>query len=393
MKNILQKIYFLFLPLLLSGCWEGGMSATEADASASSCWSCQLMNITFNAINTSAKSTHKAIVSSCYKLLGIMVALYLAVLVLKSLIVLTTDWKGLYINLIKLFGRTVIAAILLSSTGMIIEFVANFLEPIISLFLGFSVEVLKATRESIGSVRGGSGSGGYILSSELQSQMGNLMLLINKYTKVGFVLGFRLMTTGFLNFFVGIYVVISVFTLFIYFPFYFIEAFLRLGLSLMLLPFYIVAWVFPFAQGSLKGGLLLFFDALMQVFFSAIYISLFIMVIKTYLDSSMGNLVRSPEDSDSVNTSQIPIGVFSFILTILFLNKSSQKVYEISSRLAGGRADFSFVNGAINKLKATASAAVLAIVAVGAYACGAGTIAEKAAKEAKNKAKEAAEVK
>ena len=84
----------------------------------------------------------------------------------------------------------------------------------------------------------------------------------------------------------------SLFALLIYLPLTFVDAFLRLGIGIILLPLFMVAWVFPIKlfEGMTKKVIQLMFAAFFDVLFNCIYVAFLLSVLQVYTDNRTNHM-------------------------------------------------------------------------------------------------------
>lgn len=198
-------------------------------------------------------------------------------------------------------------------------------------------------------------------------------------------------------FLAGILIFSALFEMMLKLPISFVEAILYLGLTVILLPFYLAYWIFPsLSRGILKKLFHQIFSAFFDILFYCIYVAFLVSILRVYLqaNSAVSYLFNSDfqsqesglrEAASNMNTSFLIMTVLIWGILKLF-----DHVQEYSSFFFDGAGQKSGISKLINRFKKLAyqlgKAAVMA--ATGNYAS-AGKAALDAGKEAQGMASDA----
>ena len=202
----------------------------------------------------------------------------------------------------------------------------------------------------------------------------------------GMGLAFQLFQLGSIAAFLsGILIFAALFNMMIILPISFVEAILFMGLTVILLPFYLYYWIFPnLSKGMLKKLFHQIFAAFFDILFYCIYVAFLVSVLRVYLKANkeVSYLFSSDFQSQEAGLREeaTNMGTSFLIMTVLIwtILKLFDHVHEYSGYFFDGAGDKSNIVQFVNRAKAVAWAAVKTVyhAATGNYASAAGDLKE-----------------
>ena len=412
---------FLFL-LLLAGCSENvPYDAKLFKATEENCWPCQMYMQAFRAIDGVLDNSLEPISQNALIILKLGLIFWLLFKIGSLFFSFAMpDIKKELPAFLSVFFKAGLVAIFLHNPSYIYDFFGTvIIQPFGKGFLSLSDSILESTSELgidfdynsdisgiwdnfwnwIKKIAGISTGTSSSVSMDLTSKMfgGLAKSVMETVFKIyhalwsGVGLGFQLWTMkGWSAFIAGFILIFGMFSLVIKMPLSFVDAFVRIGLILILIPLLMVGWVFSFPKDIVKklfhNVLAGFFDIL----FACIYITFLISLFRIYEQEELPYLFSSSVQTTegAMRTIGNEFGTDFLILTILAWSMV---------RLAGKIQDFSgyffesagksVVYDMINKFKGLAAKGIRVGVGLAFGAAGWATAAKEAANAAKDAAK------
>lgn len=168
----------------------------------------------------------------------------------------------------------------------------------------------------------------------------------------------------------GIFLCISLFSLLIYLPLTFVDAFLRLGMAIILLPVFMVAWVFPIKlfQGMAKKVINLMFGAFFDVLFNCIYVAFLLSVLQVFTtertDHVLSSAQQGAESALRRSGETLSMDFLIYVVLILMILKLSKKIGDITGQFFDGAGQGSSIGKALDRMKNLAFATVTAVAKI-----------------------------
>lgn len=367
---------------------------TETDTLMSSikgCWSCQLFGAVYASCGEIALSFYDKIRPISLNFLGIFLAIWL---VFKTVGFATSMRVPNYIKywttVLGRFGRALFVAAVLLNANTLLNFVNLIVEPISLMFINVTMSILDnsdsfliASRSDIGQTF----KDNLAFPSIVGTQIENLIYRLQISLDFGRVLGLRMLLVGEITAFIlGIFVIVFFILLSLFFPYYFIDAIVRMGFSIILFPLFLVAWVFPYtAQWTLKVWQV-FMSAFIELLVGCIFAAIAISVIESYAEirgyAMMLNPTYQEMNPNAIQSmTKFSIGGLSFLILLLYMFGLSKKTQEIAGFLSG-IASSSILAKTINQATIAIKATMYLLVAAVAYLCGLGPVTSWALKKA-----------
>lgn len=274
------------------------------------------------------------------------------------------------------------------------KFINLIVEPVMLLFIYLSMRIIGANDQAfaVGSnVNVGTAfTDNPAFPAVVGNQLENLIYRIQVALDIGRALGLRMLSTDFSGFFLGFVVLGVFFMLTFFFPYYFIDAILRLGFVIILFPFFIVAWVFPKTATWAMRAWELFFSALVQILIACIFVALVVSTVEGYTQLRGYNLLLNPIYQDASpdairQMTGLSVSGLSFLILCFYMYALSKRTQIIAGFLSGVPAS-SILAGMVEKAKTVAKAVIYAAIAYAAAAVGAAPVAAAMKKKAQEEA-------
>lgn len=409
MKNILKhilnkKVFYVFLILmgcvLLSACEikiDNDINQTDAEMrSIRGCWSCQVFGTVYKAAGKITELAYENMRSVALNLLAVFLALWIAYKTLSFFMSFRVpNYTEYWVSLTGRIMRAIFAAAILANTQVMMKFVNMIVEPVILLFVYLSMRIIGANDQAfaVGSnVNVGTAfADNPALPAAVGTQLENLIYRIQVALDIGRALGLRMMAlSDFTGFFLGIVVLCVFFMLVLFFPYYFIDAILRLGFVVILFPIFVVAWVFPITKDWPYRAWELFFSSLVQILIACIFVALVVSTVEGFTQLRGYNLLLNPIYQDASTDAirqmtSFSVSGLSFLILCFYMYALSKRTQIIAGFLSGVPAT-SILTGMVEKAKSVAKAVIYAAIAYAAAAAGAAPVAAAMKKKAKEEA-------
>ena len=409
MKNILKhilnkKVFYVFLILvgcvLLSACEiKTSQSIEDSDAEMRSirgCWSCQVFSTVYNSAGKVAELAYENMRSVALNFLAVFLALWIAFKTLSFFMSFRVpNYTEYWVSLTGRIMRAIFAAAVLANTQVMMRFINLIVEPVMLLFIYLSMRIIGANDQAfaVGSNVnvGTTFTDNPAFPAVVGNQLENLIYRIQVALDIGRALGLRmLILSDFSGFFLGLVVLGVFFMLVLFFPYYFIDAILRLGFVIILFPFFIVAWVFPKTAKWAFRAWELFFSSLVQILIACIFVALVVSTVEGYTQLRGYNLLLNPIYQDASpdairQMTGLSVSGLSFLILCFYMYALSKRTQVIAGFLSDVPAT-SILAGMVEKAKTVAKAVIYAAIAYAAAAVGAAPVAAAMKKKAQEEA-------
>lgn len=394
--RLFAGLFVILVCIALSGCKidTGSDISTNNDYinSIRGCWSCQVYSALFN---TAGRITQKIYATSrpyALLLLGLGLFCWLIMSVLPLFLTFREPNQGkFWTRHIKIVGHASLVALILANGNVFNEMISSFLQPIIEIFLNFALMIVDESLPTRIPNNLQSGTRFVPIPGMTASVGQKLELLIYKVSVAMNscrILGLRLLLLGgFMPVIIGLVTTFLFFLLAITFPMFIIDGVLRFTFVMVLLPFFLVCWVFPVTKGYFKKAWNMFMSAFAQLLICCIFVSLMVSVLEQFFEMRGYNYILSPaiqeKNPDAIHEmTTLSVTSLSFLFMVYFLYKSAENIMKIAGFL-GGAPGGSVMDKAVSCVKEAMKAVFWAAVA--AYNPAFASKAAEAAKSALKK--------
>ena len=415
--KIKSWIFFgISLCLLLTGCekpprYDQELFVPEKE----SCWPCQMYSQTFQALSNALDGALNLLASNSRIVLSLGLAFWLAFKVLPWLVSFNPPkLKEDFVQIVKVCFKAGIVSMFLTNTQYFYDIIGGWIiQPIGSIFLYLSETVLlspssvgvntslfqdnpisgllnllgdnfmdnidRARQMFEGNFSNAVLPNGQTVSIPREDPMfGALPLQIQSviwmiysalWSGMGYV--FQLFqSNSLMGWVAGAFLAFALFALLIYLPLTFVDAFLRLGIGIILLPLFMVAWVFPIKlfEGMTKKVIQLMFAAFFDVLFNCIYVAFLLSVLQVYTNNRTNHMfstaMQTSESGLREAGESLSMDFLVFIVLIMTILKLSQRVDSITGQFFDGAGQGSTIGKALNRMKNLAVATAVAAVKI-----------------------------
>lgn len=398
-----QKAIPLFGLLLLVACKANPTKDLEETQkifnSPEGCFSCQFFKIIYN---TSAKLSAKAYDKMCDAALSLLIIGLMIWLIWHVLTLLVTlrqpNLAKFWIDLFQTLFKAGFVSILVTTKERVYEFVNSIMEPIALIFIDLSEKMLaKNWYSGISQTLtiNSDFSAGPGFPASIGVAVENLIYRITLALNAGRILGLRLMMgSDFANFWLGFITSFMFLLMALIFPFYLIDGFIRLALVFLLLPIFMVCWVFKWSKHWAIKAWDMFIAAFAQVMIACIFIAIAIAVFEGFIAiRGYGYLVNPTAQNVDIifqeEANRVSFSFLSFLMISFYLYNLSKNIPPLASHFTGAPAG-NIMSKAIDRVKHLAKALALATLAIAATITGLSPVAKVAADQAKKDAEAAA---
>lgn len=369
-----------------------------------SCWPCQMYAQTFQAISTALDGALDLMASNSKILLSLGLAFWLAFKVLPWIVSFTPPkMKEGFVEIVKVCFKAGIVSMFLTNTQYFYDIIGGWIiQPIGSIFLYLSETVLLSPSavgvdtslfkegslipdiskmlgwdsfmnglSKVKSIFESSYSNTTLPNGKLISipksdpmfgalplQIQSVIWMIYSALWSGMGLAFQLFQSDtFMGYVAGLFLMYAMFSLLIYLPLTFVDAFIRLGTGLILMPLFMVTWVFPIKlfKGVAKKVIELMFAAFFDVLFNCIYMAFLLSVLQVYTKEKMPYIFssefQSAESSMRQSGLELSMEFLIFIVLIMTIYKLSTRVDEITGQFFNGAGKGSSIGKALDRIK------------------------------------------
>ena len=318
MKKI--KRFFLvmlfLIPFLLGGCREAipdPYNQADFTVSSSNCWPCIMYMYAFKSLHNAINGTLDKVAQNSLIILEISLLFWLLFKVGNIVFsIAMPDMKKQLAPILTVLFKALITIIFLTNTQFFYDFFGKMLiQPIGAAFLSLSGQMLSAPVKDIAGV-----DEIVIFGSSLEDE---IKLLIANWDKVvgispndpnmfgeipskviqivyviysslcnGFGLAYQLFSLHHWSAFVAaILLLFSLYWLILMVPLFLVEAFIKMGMILLLMPLFMVGWVFTFPKDVVKKVAHSLFSGFFDILFNCIYIAFFVTLLRIYDNNSL----------------------------------------------------------------------------------------------------------
>ena len=363
------------------------------------CFSCQFFKIVYNTGASMSSYAYNKMCDVAMSLLIIGLMIWILWHVFKLLVSLREpNLAQFWIQLFQHFFKAGFVAILVASKERLVEFINAIFEPIALIFIDLSQKLLAKnwhSSVSIASTLNSEFTVGPGFPSSVGTALENLIYRITVALNVGRILGLRLMLqTDLANFWLGLITTVMFFLMTLVFPFYLIDGFIRLALVFVMLPVFLVCWVFKWSAHYMKKAFSMFIAAFAQVMLACIFVAICIAVFEGFISiRGYGYLLDPTVQNVDVlfkeEANRMSFSFLSFLMVAFYMYNLSKNVSKLTSHFTGAPSG-NIMAGAIERIKKAARALALATAAVISSAIGLAPVAKVAAEQAKKDAESAA---
>ena len=373
-KILVMLLLVVFLSACKSGIVVGEACETEvnepniknncADVTSKSCLGCQIFDIMFKAVGVSVMRLHSELTSGAMALMMICFSLWLAKRLLTFVSSVTdSSIAQVWNEIAKQAFLCMFCGILASSPSMLIYAVNTFVYPVYAAFIKLGIELLNnaldfgesstsqtiavfGTKKTLTIVNKELGckfdSVGLITTSGFPVEFGNtlkcMINILKEYLSLGGEISFKLMKNSsfFTGMIAGFFVYLTFWVVRIMFVFYLVDTIFQMGIIILVLPIFIMAYAFKSTRGwtgtifkhmIASAGFLMCFSVIVSLVLTA-------MVSLVTKRADIFNPGGSLEGAEVV-TRDLGISVFCLLL-IGFLVQSTMAISQgIMSSLIG----------------------------------------------------------
>ena len=390
--------------IVLSGCKIdiGDDIRTSSDYvnSIRGCWSCQVYSALFSTAGRITQKVYATARPVALMLLGLGLFCWLIINTASLFLSLRVpNMAKFWLRIIKVVGFAMIVALILANGNTFNEMIASFLQPIIDIFLNFALMIVDQSLPTKIPDNVHSGTH-FVPIPGMTAFVGQKLELLIYKVSVAMnscrVMGLRLLSMGgFMPIIIGLVVSYLFFLLVILFPLFIIDSVLRFTFVMVLLPFFLVCWVFPVTKDYFRKAWNIFLSSLAQLMVCCVFVSLMVSVMNTFFDMRGYSFIlsasvqeKNPDALHEMKT--LSVTSLSFLFMVFFLYNSAKNVMKIAGFLTGAPGG-SVMDKAINCVKEAMKAVAWAALAAAAAAVGAAGVAKEAAKKAAEQAQKAVE--
>lgn len=357
-------VLFLILSVgVLSGCDDAQndtpLTPEEATKSlTANCLPCYAFNMAWKAVEDLSNKVLNSTVSSCRMLLAISLALWTAWTFMHHFAsVKEAQPAKFWTQIGTRYFMAAVAGAALASPGLLFWMFNMFVGSIFSAFMDYAVGALNAMpliagASDVSKFQCGSSTNvtAALSAQAFPSVMGDTLVCVSKYMHQNLIPNYALadrltrasMLTG--VYWTGRAIHLLTFLLIISFVFSLLEGVFRMGVSLALLPFYILVIVYPKTRSFAFKGWLLFLTSFMQFTMMAVFILLSSLVINAYLHWRMPFLFEGNHSASYLanKLEEGAPGMMTFLLIATYIFILSGKTNEFASYFVGGPSSTSF---------------------------------------------------
>ena len=380
-----KRIFWLFVGfLLLTGCRSSDVpyDAKLFKASPDNCWPCQMYMLAFQAVDRVLDGSMEKICQNSLVILKLGLICWLIFTALRLVVSLSApDMKKEIASFATVFFKAMIVALFLHNPTYIYDFFGKIvLQPLGEGFLSMANMVLEAP-SNVG-IHSNYETGIALLDKILNALLGfsstesistskmfgKLAMTVQAivyqiydalWNNVG--LGFQLWTMkGWSAAVAGTLLITGMLWLVIMIPLTFVDAFIRIGLILILLPLLMVGWVFPNVKKTIgmvdvKKLFHSLFGAFFDILFCCIYITFLVSTFRVYENQEMPYMFSSSVQTTEggMRTVAVEFGTDFLILTMLAWSmvKLSGNIQDFSKYFFDGAGQTSVLIGLVNQVK------------------------------------------
>ena len=335
-------ILFL-LPLFLAGCkrQEAVVNYTTEEffPPLENCWPCKMYMHAFGAINDAINGALDKVANNSLIILEICLLFWLLFKVGNLVFsIALPDMKKQLAPILTVLFKALIVIIFLTNTQFFYDIFGTMLiQPLGMAFLSLSEQMVMVPQK-IGSY--------FYYSDNLTSMIYDLDAIWNTYfdsldkgmfgevpaillrviyiiystLNNGLGVAFQLFSLrGFVPSVSALLLIVGLYWLILVIPLFLVEAFVKMGMVLILMPLFLVGWVFTFPKDVVKKVAHSLFSGFFDILFNCIYIALFVTMLRTYDEKVLGNSFSNAASLTGANlrTDAMQMGTNFIILLLL----------------------------------------------------------------------------
>ena len=315
MNKKLKRFFFILLfliPFFLAGCdaeTEIPRDKTAFTVSATNCWPCVMYMYAFKSIHNTIDDALEKVAQNSLIILEICLLFWLLFKVGNIVFsIAMPDMKKQLGPILTVLFKALIVIIFLTNTQFFYDFFGKMLiQPFGAAFLSLSEQILTSPTEIKGmdeivifpsSLEGqlnelkqnwnkivfsGATADDLDMFGEIPTRVINLVYVIYASLSNGLGLAYQLFELKNWNaFFSAILLIIAMYWLILMVPLFLVEAFIKMGMVLLLMPLFMVGWVFTFPKDIVKKVFHSLFSGFFDILFNCIYIAFFITTLHLY---------------------------------------------------------------------------------------------------------------
>ena len=369
------------------------------------CWPCAVYTTTFEMIDKVLKTLMEVSCQNALILLGIGLLFWILFYVGKFVTTIQEpDVTKFILPFFTTLLKAIVVAVLLTvktadGSYALISFVGeNLIQPVFSLFAELSTMILDSNIVVKAATQAAEQSGQITIQNtnavfgNTAGQFLDIVYRIYIALHVGTSLGFAIWQEwSFSSLIFGLLIILMFWALLMTIPMMFIDSIMRICVSLVLLPFALVGWLFPPTSNIIKTLWKIVLNAGITLMLSCFYVALTCYTVMTfaekYYPGILGDSVQQKDPELVFAVSTMSTSMLGFFVLILCMNRLSATVPRVATLLSGSKSVPSSFQGAFNfgkRLTGSATKAGLALAAASP------TLAKEALGDLKDSAKEMA---
>lgn len=342
-KNLLQGLLFSSL-LFLGGCSAAFQSISDIfDVKKENCWPCTMYKAVWEATGLMVTVSFPQMCSNALVLLGIGVLFWITFTVGKLIAtVKEPNLKDFIGNMAMILFKAMCVAAVLYSSSFTIYILDLIVTPTISAFVDLTRAVMFSNSTIAKNLAAASISMGDIVSqsniftSDLGNQVQDLVYRIYLGFHSGMGLGGRMLVSPDpVMVTLGVAVIFMFFFLMLTIPLLFIEAFVFLGVVIVLFPYLLVAYVFPFCKPFIKNAWNVVFVCMAQIVLTGVFMAIMITVVKNYSNSVFSITKQFSDPVLIFGLKNMKDDALAFFALVYIMYKMTAEIPSISARLIG----------------------------------------------------------
>ena len=390
LKRILIIFGVIFIALTMTACEsippsEPLSEVAKKDSKPENCWTCQIFAHVYNATAVISDDLFPVLSKYALSFAALAFAFWILFLFVKTFFVFREpNYKDFWTSFANRFSKLIIVSIILSSFDIFKEFMSKT----VGIAMLFGLEIAKLPLETY-TPEQGFPTLSFVDAAGLPATVGASLAQLVYYFTVEMnllrLLGLAMVSAPLWSVIIlGLFVTALAFFLMLFLPLYLLDAILRLLFIIMIFPFLLVFWIFPATQSWLtKNAISTFIEAFGLAIIISIYATLFVEVVKTYLDNAgMAYLYKSEmlvmTPDQLIEMQSLSLGFISSFFLFYYMYKMAGKLTNIAGALSGSKSATvgSAIAGTLKNLARACVAAAVALVAPGVAAKAAGQVAK-----------------
>ena len=380
-KRFIRILAIVMLCVSVSACGIGCVTRSARDVDQeiqANCFTCPLFSITYSAASHLSAQVYDNVLPTASNFLAWAFMIWLTIEIAKYVGSIKSPdagefWKKIFFK----FLICIVCIIIVRNTDNMMWFVNTIINPIFVGFIDFASSTMTGASCSLAPVGEATSSSDSLMPTETRAILECLIGEIHVQLAFGKSLGRALIChqeSSISIVVVGFLFVIAFTVIGVVFPFYVIDSIIRLGITLSLLPLFIMAFPFESTRKFTSKGFVLFLDAGMTLAIISISMTLITGVMRFFIQNAFPFIFIS--DLDSLDNVDPFAGPGTGTLVLLFLIVLAFSAVSIASSIAQGLVGSSIPNGVVStamkaiktavKTATTITAIALTVTGVGA---------------------------